>query len=382
MNFKDMNDQTHQVLTELMQHRLGKSPFWGFYQKIRKQHREYFAEAKKENVSENKFQNIHQNFVGQVNGIVQQTDLGRVFVSLHEQTEALKEALGQAPLLKEGAENLLSELEELWGRLTELMRKPQHFPLIIDILDRCERIEQQFLYFENCQRFLANAGELLNESTEPPENFAVIDLGFSAEIRSLADLNFRLNSLQVVYTETCLLFGVKETEFPLTVSKVETGSLWSRLFGESKVIDFIIWFFKGGIRYLHRTFTVEGKLARIPVDVQTLGQQLDLHRKLKELLPEDRYSTLVTEQREVLAKSCVLIAKHTQNLLEREAKLRIDSEVLQLEYPYHEKYLKAAAKQLPEHSTFKVIEPESVEKIVPPSDKPIKEKASEDQQEN
>jgi len=361
MNFKDMKEQTLSVLADLMQHHNDKSAFWAFFNRIREVHKQYFTEAKKENVSANTFENIHQNFVGQVNNIVHHADLGRVFVSLHSETEVLRDALMQAPLLKAGAEGLLSDLEDLWGRLSDLMRKPQHFPLIIDILDRCERIEERFLYFENCQRFLADAGELLNESSDPPGNFAVLDLGFSMEIRSLADLNFRLNSLQVVYTETCLLFGVAETEFPLTVSKVESGSLWSRVFGESKVIDFIIWFIKAGIRYLHRTYTVEGKLAKIPVDIQMLDQQFDLYRKLKELLSEERYSALVAEHGGILAKSCVLISKHTQTLLEREAKLRVDSEVFQLEYASHEKFLKAAAKQLPGHCTFKILEPDAVE---------------------
>ena len=381
MNFKELKDETHGFLVEIMHLRREKSSFWRFYHQLRDSHQQYFKEAKKKNLNSGQFQNVHQSFVNGVSAIVQNADLGHVFVSLNEYTKVLSDVAWKAPLLKTGAEGLVEELDELWGRLSELMRKPQQYPLILEILDRCEKIERRLLYFEHCERFLRDAGALLNEQEEAPENFGLMDLGFTVDIHALADLNFRLNSLQVIYAEACLIFDVNESEFPLTISKVESGSLWSRVFGESKVIGFVIWFLKGGIRYLHRTFTLEGKLARIPGDVEMLDKQLEIHRKLKEVLPEARYQALVAEQGGVLAKSCFLMAKHTQNLLEREIRLRVDSEVLELEHAAHEKYLRAAAKQLPEHTTFRVLQPESVEGPRKPTAKAKKQKAEKGQQE-
>jgi len=79
---------------------------------------------------------------------------------------------------------------------------------------------------------------------------------------------------------------------------------------------------------------------------------------LRELLPEDRYKHLVAENGETLAKTVVLISKHTQHLIEKETHLRIDSDVIELEQSYQEKFLAEARKKLLEYSDFKVLEPE------------------------
>jgi hypothetical protein len=76
------------------------------------------------------------------------------------------------------------------------------------------------------------------------------------------------------------------------------------------------------------------------------------------------------------------MAKHTQTLLEREAKFKIDGEVIKLEYPHEDKYIEAAKKQLPEHSNFIVLDPDSVDpplKALPEGKKKAKEDLSTDE---
>ena len=367
MNFKEMRKQTEEVLSEI-RHRQMKSEFWKFHQQLSTLHSNYFSEATKENLSPIQFQSVHKSFIKRVNSVVQNTDLGQVFVNLHEYRDSVSKTMWQAPLVKSGGEGLTKEMDGLWKQLNDLMRKPENFPLILEIIGRFNKLKEWLQYFENCQQFLITADNMLDDKREPTKNQAGLELEFSLEIQTLAELNFRMNSLQVVYTEACLIFGVSETSYPLTLSKVESGSLWTRIFGESKVIEFVIWFFKNSIRFLHRNYTAEGKLERIPVKIKMLDEQLGLLKKLKEMLPEKRYKAIIEGQAETLAKASYFIARHTQNLLERETRLKIDDEVIQLEYPHKDKYLETVKKQLPEHSDFIVVDPESIEHspTVPP----------------
>jgi len=353
MNFKELKGQTEAHIHDILHLHRSKSPFWEFYSKIRTQHQEYFRQAKKKDLNSNQFQHIHTNFVNSVNNIVQQTDLGQVFVSLNDYIKLLQNSSANSPLIESSSKRLVAELEEIWGKLNELMRKPNSFPLIIEILERFESIDTHIIYFKHCYQFLEETGNILNENLEPSEGYDVIDIGFSIEIQSLTDLNTILQSIIKIYAEACFLFGVSESDFPLTIAKIESGSLWTRLFGENRAVDFVIWFLKGGIRFLHRSFTNDGKLKSIPSSIELLDQELELHQKLKELMPEERYQEVVAENAAILAKSCVILSKNTQNLLQRETKLRIGSEVIAIEFPVHQKYLEAAARQLPEGSDTK-----------------------------
>lgn len=381
MNFRELNEQTMPALSEIERHHI-KSGFWDFYHQLLELQRKYFSQTKNEDLSAQQFKAVHSTFINGVKTVIQKADLGRVFVSLRDYKDTVHKAGCRAPLIESGAYGMNAELDKMWEDLSKLMKDPMNFPLIIKILDRFEKLEERFQYFRNCRQFLSEAEDLLDDKQEAPEKQAGLELEFSLHIETLADLTFRLNSLQVVYTEACLIIGVNESTYPLTLSKIESGSLWIRLFGENKVIEFVVWFFKNSICYLHRKYTLEGKFERIPVEVKALDEQFSLFERLKEILPEERYKALLQNQGETLAKASYIMAKHTQTLLEREAKFKIDGEVIKLEYPHEDKYIEAAKKQLPEHSNFIVLDPDSVDpplKALPEGKKKAKEDLSTDE---
>lgn len=366
MNFREFQERTQEFLSELTDPR-AKPPFsgfWDFLNELNKPRQQYFAQTMKEQVSAQGFEKAHQLFVSNVKVVTQQANWGDMFVGLNRYLETVRSAKnrGLPPrFIQTRITDLSLELKEIWQSLNDLIHRPNSFPLITKIFDHVDRIDKIFVEIQHFNDFLLNAEKIIDEKQQPGENCSSLNLEFSHEIKTVADLNFKLNSLQVIYSETCLLFGINEKQFPLVLSKAESGSLWCKVFGESKVIEFMSWFLKNSIRFLHRKFTIEGQLQRIPMAINTLDSELQLLKKLKDTLPEKQYADLTKAPSETLAKTVALITKYTQNLLERETRVKIDSEVIELTYSEQQKYLKAVKKLLPEHIDFRVLESEEIE---------------------
>lgn len=235
----------------------------------------------------------------------------------------------------------------LWEALNRRLAPTRKDSVDIKIINCCQRVHNFLNEFILYRQILSEAEDLLTPPEKLGKQEASLTLRLSSETRTLAEFNLRLSSLQAIYTEACLLLGVNELKYPLRISKVESGSMLGKIFGESKVIEFISWFLKNSIRYLHRRFTVEGKFQKIPMDIKELDAQLGLYAKLKIILPEPQYSALLDKHADTLIKTAALIAKHTQKLIERETNIKVDDEVIELQPVDATKYLKAAQKQLP-----------------------------------
>ena len=357
MIFDTLKHETEMAIDELLT-LWDKGEFKVFYDSIYGQHKAYLNQSSQANMTEKDVVNWRGAFLGRIQRIVEAANIGRIFVSIHATQEALDKAKERSPLLAYGAAETRGRLDEIWNTLNGLAKRPQNQQLILQLMDQFEKINIEFRYYEYCKRFLDGTATALQSGMEKMDNEASLSIGFSAPIETLAQFNYKLNSLVVIYAEACLIFGINDRNHPLRIVKAESGSLWSKVFGESKVVEFIIWFLKNSVRYLHRNFTQEGKIKKIPQDIKTLQEEFSLHEKLQELLPGDRYKELIEKQAECLAKSAALLAKHTQNLIEREASVKINDEVISFSSASDStKYLKVAAKQLPEHVEFIVKEP-------------------------
>ena len=369
MNFQELNEETQQAINKIVRPIMDDA-FWDFYTKLRKTLRQHlpkvqtdaasFADDDNIILSEIDITKISHSRRDKIESIINNIDLGKIFLSIDVHKNILDKVASKAPLLYTDIIKLKKAYQSQWENFNSLIGKPDNFLFILSILNGYEYIRKIHMSFRQYAKLLTDASALLDSKRSTPKKQAGLKLGFTLNIETLAELNFRLNSLQVVYTEACLIFGVNENTYPLTLSKIESGSLWTRIFGESKVIEFVTWFFKSSIQFLHRNYTLEGKLERIPSDVRILDKQLGLYKKLKETLPEKRYKELLEGQAETLAKASVIIAKHTQNLLERETRLKIDGEMFELNSPHDKKYVEAVKKQLPGRFTFMVVDPDSV----------------------
>jgi len=145
-----------------------------------------------------------------------------------------------------------------------------------------------------------------------PEDISVNESIVSIFLLSNNELSVflaKIQSLERIYSELCRLMDISTSEYPLKIIKVEAGSLWVKLFGESKIITLLTDMIKSGVGYLHRNYTREGQLKSIPRQVEQYEAVLNLESKMREL----GYDT--SNMRESIKKSGVVIAKELSTLL-------------------------------------------------------------------
>lgn len=91
-----------------------------------------------------------------------------------------------------------------------------------------------------------------------------------------------LKSLLAIYGELCILAGVSCQNYPLRLCKIDSGSLWFKLFGESRVVGLVCRLIENAAKYAYRNYTDEGRAAAIPKKVETLKEILELSISLEE----------------------------------------------------------------------------------------------------
>lgn len=128
----------------------------------------------------------------------------------------------------------------------------------------------------------------------------------------------KLTALQELYSELCLLGNVSEAQNPLQIRKIESGSIFAKVFGEPRVIAGLVSLIETTIGYLHRTFTTEGKIASVPRRLEVLETTIQISKKLEEAGID------TSEMKEHLRKSGVVIAKSLSTLLEDQPKIRLN----------------------------------------------------------
>lgn len=136
------------------------------------------------------------------------------------------------------------------------------------------------------------------------------------------DLIEKLRALLSIYEELCHLLAVSQVDFPLRIGRVESGSLWLKVFGETKVIQLITSIIEATIGFLHRKFTDEGKIAAVPRKVESLDAVIQMTQKLRAL-------GLDTNEVDAnLKKSAVAISHGLATLLEGQPRVALNEHIL------------------------------------------------------
>lgn len=137
--------------------------------------------------------------------------------------------------------------------------------------------------------------------------------------KSYKQFTNKLLALGSMYTEMLHLFNLKETEHPLQINKIESGSQWIDIFGYPKVIELLTDLIKNGISYIHRNYTREGRIGQIPKKLESIEKILDLTTKLEE-------AGVDTEQlKENINKSTIKISQDLNKLIKAEKKIRVNN---------------------------------------------------------
>lgn len=134
----------------------------------------------------------------------------------------------------------------------------------------------------------------------------------------------KLKSINVIYFEICGVMSVSTLDFPLQIIKIESGGLWVKVFGNSKVIEIMSDFFKGGASFVYRNYTVEGKIQSIPRKIEILEDVLKFSEKL------ESHGIDSSQIKDHINKSSILIIKELNNLLSGEPEIIVNQEKISI----------------------------------------------------
>jgi hypothetical protein len=130
----------------------------------------------------------------------------------------------------------------------------------------------------------------------------------------------RLLAIHRLYQELAHLMGVDLSQAPLRLQKIESGSFWAKVFGDSRVIKFIVESLRASASFIYRNYTEEGRLGAVPQKLDSLNAVMDFSNRLKE------QGVDISEIHEQLRLSAVHIAKDINVLVGGQSSVTINGE--------------------------------------------------------
>jgi hypothetical protein len=179
----------------------------------------------------------------------------------------------------------------------------------------------------------ARVVSLLATTALPKDNYEELSIFFPSPT-SLEDVIEKLKALKRVYEELCRLLDVSESEYPLQISKIEAGSLWIKLFGESKVIQTLTDLLRSGVSYMYRNFTAEGKVSAIPKNAEAIDSLLELSTKLR---AHGIDNSVLNEN---IKQSAIIISQQLNGLLAGEPITEINGQRFSVGQEWDERFLR------------------------------------------
>ena len=147
------------------------------------------------------------------------------------------------------------------------------------------------------------------------------------------EIVLKFTAIRDLYLETCNLLDVSASEYPLEVIDLEAGSLWFRVFGESRVIKLVTRFIEKGAGYLYRRFTIEGQIASIPRQIDAVEAVFELSKSLEEVGVD---TTIIKDR---LQKSGVIISSRLSDLLEGAPSVTVNDQEFSVGDALTQKYI-------------------------------------------
>ncbi len=255
--------------------------------------------------------------------------IGTVFISLQkiiDEVKTLNDKISEDKkpftLLINTLESLYLSFEESFGNYNfkNTFILAQSSNSVIDILTNTRQLSD-FLNEVNLPLLV------------PQNNETELSFHFTTSIE-YKELIIKLTALEELYNEICRLLDVSTSQFPLRLVKLETGSWWIKIFGESKVIAAIIGFTEKSVSYFHRTYTVEGKISKIPKDLEVIDKLLELSKSLEE------NGIDATVLKNNLQHSSIVLSEQLNKLLACEPNVKINEKEFYIGKDLDEKLLK------------------------------------------
>jgi hypothetical protein len=263
-----------------------------------------------------------------IRNTINQIPLKEVFVGISNLEGSIDEVVLELGNSSNPFAGLRSDLES-FNRSYDSFFQRNSYGEIINIVYSANSLVEDF---ETIHKFIVSLKVNLIEHIEYGEFYQEATIFLNSKY-SYREFIQKLDAIQEIYSEICLLMSISESEFPLQIIKIESGSLFAWIFGEAKVIDLFVGFIKDTVSFFYRQFTNEGKIEALSKHGEALEKILALNIKLEEAGID------TSESKEIISKSSVIIATKLNYLLLGEPEIELNGELLSLDSNLKQKYL-------------------------------------------
>jgi len=197
--------------------------------------------------------------------------------------------------------------------------------------------------FNTCQNTYQNLVNLLTSkdiSIIDDDNYQEITIQLLDVEYTLSEFSEKLNNINSVYLEIANMikndFNIKE----LKISKIESGSLYSDIFGDKGIIAALALLLTKSINWTFNKFTTEGKIGRYTELAKCLKEEINLGEEMK------KYGYNITDSKENIEKAYNAISKDLLNITRSSAKIKINDKIYSVNDNLSKKYLNENKKLL------------------------------------
>lgn len=262
--------------------------------------------------------------------------LPRVFIEIEKVKDALAEVqqeLGSKP--NEGLNNLyqvVSNFQDTFERMIKISEPAETLSLVAN----AKAVNNTLATTTD---FVALLIEDLSKEAHPNPDEQELSLLFTST-DEYKDILSKLDAIDAIYSELCILFNVSKSEYPLRIVKLESGSLWLYIIGHALVIGFIISLVRSAIGFIYRNYTVEGKITLIPRELEAANKVLQFSNKLEEAGIDTAAS------RENVQKALFNISSKLNRLVADQPSMEINDEKISVGQAQEEKFLQESKRLL------------------------------------
>lgn len=248
---------------------------------------------------------------------------------------------------KEENEMASDYIEEFFGYTDYMLEVYQEWIQNLKSKSHAIRIGQEIAKYENifltCKRTYKNFLELYTDNRVEIEKEKTIEIQLLDVQFNLNEFNSVLESINEVYYElgNIMYPNIGEISYEkLNIVKIESGSIWSILFGNENILSAIAKFLNKTIELVFNKFTIEGKISRQQGINNAIKDSLNMAITLKEMGYE------VNEAEENIQKAFVCSTQNLLNIASKSAKIKVNDEIHELKSDLKIKYLEENKKLL------------------------------------
>jgi len=152
---------------------------------------------------------------------------------------------------------------------------------------------------------------------------------------SIQALSTKLLAFDRIYDKLCEVMTVSKSDWPIRIGKIETGTLFTDFFGAKPILEAMASIITGTAKYIHRTYTRDGKIGAIPKKLELVESLLMTAQKF------EAAGLDASQIRESVQIAATQISQEAVNLLANEPMVIVNSEVIAAGNAIQEKLLKA-----------------------------------------